>query len=76
MPTLCISLKKNKIKWYHYLHAFIVTIMHIITLFLTLIQVVFNEALTKVVAEKEKKIDELQERATALQADSDKYRSE
>ena len=50
--------------------------MHIITLFLTLIQVVFNEALTKVVAEKEKKIDELQERATALQADSDKYRSE
>ena len=36
----------------------------------------FNEALTKVVAEKEKKIDELQERAAALQADSDKYRSE
>ena len=47
-----------------------------ILLFYGLIQVVFNEALTKVVAEKEKKIDELQERAAVLQADSDKYRSE
>ena len=38
-------------------------------------QVVFNEALTKVVAEKDRKIDELEERSTFLQADSDKYRS-
>ncbi len=38
-------------------------------------QVVFNEALTKVVAEKDKKIDELQEKEATLQADSDKYRS-
>ena len=56
----------------------IIFFSHFVTLLCLLdwFQVVFNEALTKVVAEKEKKIDELQERATALQADSDKYRSE
>ncbi len=36
----------------------------------------FNEALSKVVAEKEKRIEELVQREATLQADSDKYRSE